>query len=277
MNLVYRRANTFSAIGGVDLRNGSIQADYVKGTDCIPFGIFSGFGDDQIKDGVVRFKDDPLVVGRIFQLLAPASDQPVGGVWIHCTQTTPRRSLPDSGGEHFAVRDIGAFAQASYKPHQRVKLVAGWRVDNNHISQRKGFGTVFTPRLGVIYTPRGFVTKANYAEGFKDPSNLERFTTLPGVLDPPDPNRPLEPERARNVELSVGRRWGRLASDVAAYHTTYSNLVTLAPHPLASDPEIAPILNGLIDRLGGKTRAAPDLRTIFRLFRKPLPTPFRTP
>ena len=113
MNLIYRHANTFSVIGGVDLRNGSIQADYVKGTDCIPFGIFSGFGDDQIKDGVVRFKDDPLVVGRIFQLMAPASDQPVGGVWIHCTQTRSPAVLPHSGGEHFAVRDIGAFAQAS--------------------------------------------------------------------------------------------------------------------------------------------------------------------
>src|SRR5262249_9567017 len=36
LDLVYRRANTLSVVGGVDLRNGSIQADYVQGTNCVP-------------------------------------------------------------------------------------------------------------------------------------------------------------------------------------------------------------------------------------------------
>jgi outer membrane receptor protein involved in Fe transport len=240
LNLVFRPTNTFNIVGGVDLRNGSIQADYVKGSDCRPFGLFSDFGDGDLKNGVKDNKDNIFVVGRIFQLLAPA--QPTGGVWIHCNQTGDAASLPASGGEHFAVRDIGAFAQASYKPNQHVKIVAGWRVDNDHVSQGSGFGTVFTPRLGIIYSPRGFVTKAIYSEGFKEPSSLERFTTLPGVLARPD--LPLQPERARNFEISVGRQWGRFAADVAAYQTNYSTLVTLEPHLLASEPEIRSILQG---------------------------------
>jgi outer membrane receptor protein involved in Fe transport len=251
LNLVYRPVNTFSILSGVDLRNGSIQADYVKGSDCIPFGIFSDFSDTQLKTGVKDNATNIFVVGRIFQLLASAA-QPTGGVWIHCDPTKAPATLPETGGEHFSVRDIGAFAQASYKPNRNVRFVAGGRVDNNHISQGVGFGTVFTPRLGIIYSPRRLVTKVIYSEAFKDPSNLEKFTTLPGVLDRPDPNKPLQPERARNFEISVGRQWGRLAADVAAYQTNYSNLVTLAPHPLGSDPEIQPILQDLNNRLGGQ-------------------------
>jgi outer membrane receptor protein involved in Fe transport len=243
LNLVFRPTNTLNIVGGIDLRNGSIQADYVKGPDCVPFGLFSPFGDSELKHGVKNNAANVFVVGRIFQLLAPA--QPTGGVWIHCNQTGDAASLPPSGGEHFAVRDIGAFAQASYKPNQSVKIVAGWRIDNDHVSQGSagsGFGTVSTPRLGIIYSPRGFVTKAIYSEAFKDPSSLERFTTLPGVLARPD--LPLQPERARNLEISVGRQWGRFAADVAAYQTNYSNLVTLAPHPLANETEIRNILQG---------------------------------
>ena len=196
-----------------------------------------------LKDGIKFYADNIFVVGRIFQLLAPA--QPTGGVWIHCNQTGDAASLPASGGEHFAVRDIGAFAQGSYKPNGSVKIVAGWRIDNDHVSQGSagsGFGTVFTPRLGIIYSPRGFVTKAIYSEAFKNPSSLEKFTTLPGVLARPD--LPLKPERARNFEISVGRQWGRFAADVAAYQTNYSNLVTLAPDPLANETEIQNILQG---------------------------------
>ena len=155
----------------------------------------------------------------MLQLLAPAVDQPKGGVWLRCDPTGAPASLPASGGEHFAVRDIGAFAQASYKPIRSLKLVGGWRVDNDHVNvhRTRGYGTVFTPRLGIIYSPRGFVTKGIYAEAFKDPSNLEKFTTLPGVLDVPE--QALQPERARNFELSVGRQWGRFTADVQAYQT----------------------------------------------------------
>jgi outer membrane receptor protein involved in Fe transport len=266
LNLVYRPTNTFNIVGGVDLRNGSIQADYVKGPDCIPFGLFSDFSDSQLKDGVKQYADNAFVVGRIFQLLAPAA-QPTGGVWTHCGPTGASASLPESGGEHFAVRDIGAFAQASYRPNRNLRFVAGARVDNNHISPRSGFGTVFTPRLGIIYSARGFVTKAIYSEAFKDPSNLEKFTTLPGVLARPEQS--LEPERARNFEVSAGRLlWGRVAAEVAAYQTNYSNLVTLAPHPLALDPQIKPILQDLNNRLGEQAAVPKTFADYFASFIK---------
>lgn len=246
LNLVYRRGNALSVVGGIDLRNGSIQTDYVEGTDCVPDPpLFSGFNDDELRDGVIANAGHPAVTNRIVQLSHRSTPQ--GGVWVRCTRTGAPAAIPQTGGEHFAVRDIGAFAQASYKPNRTFKLVAGWRVDNDDISQGPGFGTVFTPRFGIVYSPRGFVTKAIYAEAFKDPSNLEKFSTLPGILDRPD--HVLQPERARSLELSAGRQWGRFTADLAAYRTTYSNLVTLTPHTLASDPQVEAFLNRLFSRL----------------------------
>src|SRR5262249_38808927 len=94
---------------------------------------------------------------------------------------------------------------------------------------------------------RGFVTKAIYSDAFKDPSNFEKFATLPGILDRPDGD--LQPERARNFEVSAGRQWNGITTDVALYRTTYSDLVTLAPHTLGDDPDVKTFLNGVVSRL----------------------------
>ena len=159
LNLVFRPTNTFNIVGGVDLRNGSIQADYVKGSDCIPFGLFSNFGDGDLKDGVKYNADNIFVVGRIFQLLAPA--QPSGGVWIHCDQTKEPASLPASGGEHFAVRDIGAFAQASYKPN-RARENSRRLADRQRSRQPRQRGKWF--RHGLHATPRDYLLAAWFCD-----------------------------------------------------------------------------------------------------------------
>jgi outer membrane receptor protein involved in Fe transport len=246
LNLVYRHANVLSIVGGVDLRNGSIQADYVQGTNCPPAqSLLSFFSGDQLRDVVSVFADDALVQGRISQLLGFGPIRP--GVWVQCTPTALPATLPNSGGEHFAVRDIGAFAQASYEPVPAIKLVAGGRVDNDDISQGSGFGTVFTPRFGIVHSRRGFVAKAMYSEAFKDPSNFEKFSTLPGILG--RPNTDLQPERARNFEVSAGRRWTKLNADVSVYRTTYSDLVALAPDSLATHPDVQAFLKAVRDRL----------------------------
>jgi len=83
------------------------------------------------------------------------------------------------------------------------------------------------------------------------------------VLAPPD--HPLEPERARNVEFSVGRQWGRFSVDVAAYQATYSNLVTLAPNLVLSDPDVKKFRDTLAERLKQQANLqnVPDLFTAF--------------
>src|SRR5262249_823355 len=201
LDLVYRRGNTLSVVGGLDLRNGSIQADYVQGTNCVPFEtLFSNSTARRLRKDVLESMEAERLQGRILQLLV--FDQPRTGVWVNCSPTNAAPVLPNQGGEHFATRDLGAFAQASYKPIPSIKLVAGLRMDNGEVTQGSSFGTVFTPRLGVVHSYRGFVTKAIYSDAFKNPSNFERFATLPGILDRPD--LALLPERARHLAVSAG-------------------------------------------------------------------------
>ncbi|MCP4660674.1 MAG: TonB-dependent receptor [bacterium] len=167
-------------------------------------------------------------------------DTSVDGTWIFSPEPfpsvdeTPVVDMP--GGNRFKVRDVGFYAQASYHPWKDLKLVAGGRIDHN--SSRKiqglpgftgpvggGFGTVFNPRLAVIYSPRDYVFKIMYAEAFQAPSNFQKFMITPGIqIAAPD----LEPETVENLEL--GASWQPspdLFVELAAYDSRYSNIVQL--------------------------------------------------
>ncbi len=129
-------------------------------------------------------------------------------------------------GNRFDTRDLGLYAQASYKPREDLKLVAGGRVDDNEVRATGGFGTVFNPRLAVIYMPGDFVFKAIYSEAFQDAPNFQKY-----VISPPNillSNPDLEPEEVENLELSAS--W-QLSDDVSfelvAYDSSYSNITGL--------------------------------------------------
>ena len=124
--------------------------------------------------------------------------------------------------------DAGLYAQASYKPLPTLSLVAGGRVDYNEASSREfphaGFGTIFTPRLAVVYLPRQYALKLIYSEAFKDPSDFEKFAPEKGDLANPD----LLPERTRSLEISAGwQRDDATSLELAAYHTRFEDLVSM--------------------------------------------------
>ena len=147
--------------------------------------------------------------------------------------------IPDTpstiGGEDADVRDLGFFAQASYRPREDLKLVLGGRWDNNKIDIAEGFGTVFNPRLAVVYTPGDFAFKAIWAEAFKDASNFNRFATIRGTreLDNPD----LEPESVSNFELSASWQVEGRQIEVAAYEATYEDVISVLQVPFCSSPD----------------------------------------
>ncbi|MCP4656254.1 MAG: TonB-dependent receptor [bacterium] len=174
IGVVYEPSTRFNLVAGIELRNGSIQGDYVR----------VGSQDGEVPE---------------------------------VPQTT--------GGEHFDVRDLGAYAQISYRPGKRLRLVAGGRYDHNEIRQHGGYGSTFNPRLGLIFSPGRFVFKAIYAEAFKDASNFNKLTTAPGIRDLPNPL--LEPEEVRNFELSTSWQAGDLALELAAYDARYTQVVGL--------------------------------------------------
>jgi len=101
------------------------------------------------------------------------------------------------GGNYFYSKDFGAFAQADYSLNQ-FKFVLGGRLDNNTIRKIGGYGTVFNPKLAVVYSPSDFVFKLIYSEAFMDASYWTKYGTTPGRrLNNPN----LLPEKVKNLEF----------------------------------------------------------------------------
>lgn len=134
-----------------------------------------------------------------------------------------------SGGNNFPFRDIGIYAQSSFKAREKWILSLGLRLDKNRVRQNLGFGWAFNPRLAVIYGPRPEVNvKFIYSEAFKDAANFVKYTTTQNRMLPAEN---LEPEKARNAEINIRyqkRQSGnRLMGEFVCYYTTYSQLVSL--------------------------------------------------
>jgi outer membrane receptor for ferrienterochelin and colicins len=136
-------------------------------------------------------------------------------------------SLP--GGNRFSVKDLGIYLQASYRLREDLKVVAGGRLDDNQVRENGGYGTVFNPRLAVVWSPGPAVVKAIYSEAFKDASNFNRYATVPGTRELANPG--LEPEKARSYELSASWQRGPLTAGAAVYQADYSGVVGLGTAP----------------------------------------------
>jgi outer membrane receptor protein involved in Fe transport len=139
--------------------------------------------------------------------------------------------------EQIEHTDLAVFAQSSWKPKPFLKFVLAGRVTHNEINNRigggsadSGFGTLFTPRVGVIYAPprKGLVLKAIYSEAFKDPTDAQKFGVVNGVNDFPASSA-LKPEQVRNTELSAGwEPFPRLSLEASLYQARYTDVVSLA-------------------------------------------------
>jgi outer membrane receptor protein involved in Fe transport len=133
---------------------------------------------------------------------------------------------PTQQNEH---TDAAVYAQGSWKPRRSLRFVFAGRVGYNSIDNRSGaygYGTLFTPRLGVIYTPGDgrLVLKSIYSEAFKDPTDEQKFSVLRYVVE--YKSNGLKPERVRNIEVSAG--WEpdeKLSVEGSAFRASYANVV----------------------------------------------------
>jgi outer membrane receptor protein involved in Fe transport len=134
--------------------------------------------------------------------------------------------------EQIEHTDLAFYAQGSWKPRPFLKFVFAGRVTHNEINHKagaSGFGTLFTPRAGVMYLPAGnrFVLKAMYSEAFKDPTDAQKFGVVTGVNE--FRSRGLKPETVRNVELSAA--WepaDGTAFEASLYEARYGDVVSFA-------------------------------------------------
>ncbi|MBT7394587.1 MAG: TonB-dependent receptor [Prolixibacteraceae bacterium] len=128
------------------------------------------------------------------------------------------------GADHFRSFDLGIYAQATGSIAKNLNCVLGGRVDNNRIRQNGGYGTVFNPRIALIYSPGQLILKAIYATAFKDASYMQKYATVKGARELPNPT--LEPEKVKNAEISLYWKANEnLSFDVIAYNSYYSDVV----------------------------------------------------
>ncbi|MCA9299542.1 MAG: TonB-dependent receptor, partial [Phycisphaerales bacterium] len=80
-----------------------------------------------------------------------------------------------------------------------VRLAAHWRLAGVLRHDRpRGLGSVTSPRLSVIYSPRDSTAiKLIYGSSFRTPNLYERAFTIPGYKSSPN----IRPERVRTIEL----------------------------------------------------------------------------
>jgi outer membrane receptor for ferrienterochelin and colicins len=139
-------------------------------------------------------------------------------------------TIPLEKPEQIEHTDIASYAQGSWRPRPSLKVVLAGRLTYNEIVNKpaaSGFGTLFTPRAAVIYSPLGkrLTLKAIYSEAFKDPTDSEKFGVLFQYLNAYRSNG-LRPERVRNVELTGA--WEpatRMSIEGAVYQAKYSGVV----------------------------------------------------
>ncbi len=235
VTLVYQPSAKFNLVGGVELRNSSIQADFVSESTEQTF-------DEQ------ELVCEESLFGQ-FCLNDP----------FFFTEEPSRRELRS--------RDLGLFAQLSFKLVKNLKLVLGGRLDNNSVREAgspanpfsvlddslfdeafdecaelfedfdaffdcfdefienrlavEGFGSVFNGRAALVYSVGDFVLKGIYSEAFKDSTNYQRYTREPFLREAQNPF--LKPEEVDNFELALS--WEpstNFSLDLIGYESRYT-------------------------------------------------------
>ncbi|MBI9066878.1 MAG: TonB-dependent receptor plug domain-containing protein [Salinivirgaceae bacterium] len=153
----------------------------------------------------------------------------IQGDYLKSTEVNPDETGTISGNifgtDHFRSFDLGVYTQLKAKV-ENFNFILGGRLDYNKIRQNGGYGTVFNPRLAIVYSQGDFIIKTIYATAFKDASYLEKYGTVAG-RDISNPT--LEPEKAQNIEVSTFWKTNKyLSFDVSTFYSLYSNVVGLA-------------------------------------------------
>ncbi len=128
-----------------------------------------------------------------------------------------------AGGEQFLV---GAFVETIYEPGPSWRFSAGGRLDywrqfdgfmDQPNQERETFdnrdGTVFNPRIGLMYTPaEGTTVRSAVYRGFRIPTVNELYRPFQVGSDRTFANEELDPERLTGAEIGVDQDFGERVS-----------------------------------------------------------------
>lgn len=149
-----------------------------------------------------------------------ATEYPTDSAFVGGSSTT-QGSL--YGGNSYDNRSIGAYLQGTFSPNDFLSITLGGRYDYNKIRNLGGYGSIFNPRVSLVFHPEMFVIKLIYSEAFKDASNWTKFTTNPQRLVT-SPN--IKPERVKNYEINFMHKFKELTFfELSAYYADYSGVI----------------------------------------------------
>ena len=123
-------------------------------------------------------------------------------------------------GKEKTIRDMddaNLFAQADWMITDRLEVIGGFRYTHN-----SEFGSAFTPKINLMYSPGNFKIRAGYSRGFKTPGLTELYSDFNmGSVSHNIGNPDLKAEHSDYFSVSGEYTWqGRLMLTAELYQNT---------------------------------------------------------
>lgn len=118
--------------------------------------------------------------------------------------------------------DVNLFAQVDWTVVDRLEVIGGFRYTHN-----SEFGSAFTPKVNVMYSPGSFKIRAGYSRGFKTPGLTELYSDFNmGSVSHNIGNPDLKAEHSDYFSVSGEYTWqGRLMLTAEVYQNTVDNKI----------------------------------------------------
>ncbi len=118
--------------------------------------------------------------------------------------------------------DANVFAQIDWKILEQLDLIGGFRYTHN-----SEFGSAFTPKVNLMYSPGNFKFRAGYSRGFKTPDLTELYSDFDmGNVSHNIGNPDLKAETSNYVSLSAEYTYdGRLSLTGEIYQNDVNNKI----------------------------------------------------
>ena len=128
-------------------------------------------------------------------------------------------------GKEKTIRDMddaNLFAQADWMITDRLGVIGGFRYTHN-----SEFGSAFTPKINLMYSPGNFKIRAGYSRGFKTPGLTELYSDFNmGSVSHNIGNPDLKADHSDYFSVSGEYTWqGRLMLTAELYQNTVDNKI----------------------------------------------------
>ena len=128
-------------------------------------------------------------------------------------------------GKEKTIRDMddaNLFVQADWMIADRLEVIGGFRYTHN-----SEFGSAFTPKVNLMYSPGNFKIRAGYSRGFKTPGLTELYSDFNmGSVSHNIGNPDLKAEHSDYFSVSGEYTWqGRLMLTAELYQNTVDNKI----------------------------------------------------